>query len=106
MTVNNFKCFGTARREQKVMSSDLVFNYRQHRITAVGIQHVTGGEVDGICVIDTSAGREPLLLIVFCKRNEIRHLFAFRVGDSQHLAALKQQRGTGLRRKAAFVKTP
>jgi hypothetical protein len=58
--VEHLEGLRAAGREEKVVPADLVPGDGEHRGAAVGVEHVAGGLVDSVVVVDGAARREPL----------------------------------------------
>src|SRR5215210_389378 len=56
--VEHLEGLRAAGREEKVVPADLVFDDGEHWVAAVGVEHVAGGLVYGVVVVDRAARRQ------------------------------------------------
>jgi hypothetical protein len=71
---------------------------REHDATAIGVQRMAGGQVNGVAVVDRPAGRKPLAAVFEAIGRQVRNLFAVGIDHPQCLAAPKLERCAALRR--------
>src|SRR5205814_8926408 len=86
VAVNDLKRLAAARREQKIVTSHVVGHDGEHRPAAIGIENVTGSEVNCARVIEAAPGGKPLRFVVAREGDEIGDLFAFEIDHAQQLA--------------------
>lgn len=75
------------------MPPDRVRDDIQHDPAAVGIQRMTGGEIDRLGIIQRSAGGNHLVQIIGIERQQVGDLFAARIDDGQLLPLRKAKGG-------------
>ena len=87
IVVNDFEGFRTTRREQKVMTTDLIIQNREHRITSIGIENVAARHIDCVGVINGATGRQVLIHICLSVRHQVGNLLTHRINHAQNLSA-------------------
>ena len=95
--VNNLEGFATARRKQKVVTPDVVGDNGEHRAAAIGIDNVTGCQVNLVRVIKAATGREPFIPVLASERDQVCDLFAFEIDYAKELAFFHFEGGARLR---------
>jgi hypothetical protein len=95
--VNDLEGFATAWREQKVVTPDVVGYDGEHRAAPIGIDDVTGCQVNLVRVIKAATGREPFVSVLASERDQVCDLFAFEIDDAKELAFFHFEGGARLR---------
>src|ERR1700720_2980665 len=95
--VNDLEGFATAGRKQKVVTPDVIGDNGEHRAAAIGIDNVSGCQVNLVRVIKAATGRKPFVPVLASKCDQICDLFAFEIDDAKELALFHFKGGAGLR---------
>src|SRR5437588_4434923 len=95
--VNDLESFRTARRQQKIVTADIVRDNRHHRAAPIRVEDVSFRQINRVRVIDASPRRKPFRFVFARKRDQIGDLFAFEIDDAERLIFLQFERDPGLR---------
>ena len=95
--VNYLKSLRAARRQQKIVATDGVFDDGKHRSAAIGIKRVPGGKINRVGVIYRPPGRKPLADVALRECRQIRNLLAARVDNFQKSSLFDGDPDAGLR---------
>jgi hypothetical protein len=71
VAVENLKCFRAAWGQQEIMTADIIRDNGEHRPAAIGVEDVTGGEINLVRVINAASRGDRFGLVFARKRNQI-----------------------------------
>ena len=92
IAIDNPEGILAARREQKIVTSDIVGDNFQQYIASVGINQVPRRQVDSAGIIERTARRYRFGDVAFGKRQQIGNLLALRIGYRQDIAFVQRER--------------
>jgi hypothetical protein len=91
------KHFTAAGREQKIVFAHRIIHDGEHGIAEVGVQPVTGCQINFFIVVNGAPGRKVFIPVAARKTRQIRHLFSFYIYDADTLVLLNGERRARLR---------